>query len=181
MAATPKRNRKWLIGPIVCLVVYLLNLVLVLVFQGLFVYTIPALEETDGRAEPDLSNAAFFADCEILDIESCDSAYYVLYKTLAGEVKLVKLERNLYFDRYTIRKRSIETVPAISGTQVLKKIYLVEIDEIGIVNQTDIEYVRSSGMVFQTMAQGRHKGIAIVMLLVEAGVYELLKKRRSAR
>lgn len=180
MTATPKNNRKRLIGPIVCLIAYGLNLVLVLVFQGLFVYTIPAVEETDGYGAPDLSNVAFFADCKILDIESCDPAYYVLYETSAGEVKLVKLERNLYFDRYAMKESSVETVPAISGTQILKKTYFLVIHEVGIVDQTDIEYVRSSGMVSQTMAQGLHAGTALVMLLVEVGVYELLKKRKSA-
>lgn len=182
MSTTSKNHRKRFIGPIVCLVVYWLNLVLILVYQGLFVHTIPASEYGDKYAGPDLRDVAFFADCEILDMESCDPECYILYKTPAGDVKIAELERNFYFNRYTIKKNRTQTVPAGSGTQILENPNLLGTDEITIVDQTDIVSVASSGLIRQqTVIQGIHMGIAIVLLLVEIGIYNLLKKKASAR
>lgn len=182
MAATSKNHRKRFIGPIVCLVVYWLNLVLILAYQGLFIHTIPASEYANKYAGPDLRDVDFFADCEILDMESCDLEYYILYKTSAGDVKIVELERNFYFNRYTLKKNRAEAVPAVSGTQILEKQNFLGTDEITIVDQTDIVCVGSSGLIRQqTVIQGIHVGIAIVLLLAEIGIYNLLKKKASVR
>lgn len=180
MATTPKNSGKRSYAPIACLVLYLLNLLLVLAYQGLFVHTLPGPENENENGMPDFSSIDFFADCEILDTEGSNLEYYILYKTPAGDVKIVELERNLYFDRYTIIEDSMEAVPAASGTQLLEKPNFMGTDEIAIANQTDIEYVASSGLMRQqTVILGSYMGIAVVLLLAQIGIYYLLKKRAS--
>lgn len=180
MATTPKNKGKRSYGPIVCLLLYLLNLILVLAYQGLFVHTIPGPEYENENGMPDFSNIDFFADCEILDTEGSNLECYILYKTPAGDVEIVELERNLFFDRYTIIEDSMETVPAVSGTQILEKPNFMGTDEIAIMDQTDIEYVSSSGLMRQqTVILGGYMGIAIILLLAQTGIYYLLKKRAS--
>lgn len=178
MTTPPKNRGKCSYGPIFCLVLYLLNLVLVLAYQGLFVHTIPAPEAENENGLPDFSSMEFFADCEILDTEGSKLEYYILYKTPAGDVEIVELERNFLFDRYTVKEDSIEAVPAGSGTQILEKPNFMGTDEIAIASQADIEYVASSGLIRQqTVVLGSYMGIAILLLLAEVGIYCLLKKK----
>lgn len=163
--------------PLIWLGMYLVNLILVLVFQALFVYNIPLPEAETADGYPDFSQVEFFRGSEILDIAGTSDEYHILYRDEGG-TKLVKLEGNLYFRRFDIKESTVTEIPGQSGEQIIELPNFLGKDTVTITDSARITGLESGGGLIrqQSTIQAFHAGTAIVLLLIEAVVVLLLKK-----
>ena len=177
---TPKGKRSW--APLFWLLLYLFNLGLVILFQCLFVHTVPAPLNANT-----LEGLPYFHGCKILDFTSTPGNNadrigkaepdFVLYQTASGETNIVRLEWNLYTPCFRIEKGTEQSIP--TGTEdykVTMKDFLGK-NEVVVADQNKIIACGSSGLFRQQQAiQGLHIFIAILLLLAEFGIAAAWKR-----
>lgn len=86
-------------------IVFLINIVLVICFENIFIYTLSAPEIITDYGENwlklDFQSMAYFTDKEVLDSTENDNAYYVMYVDEGGR-HVVKFNRNLILGRLAV-------------------------------------------------------------------------------
>lgn len=163
---------------------YILNFVLIIVFQCVFVHT-----QSGPLEESALYNLEHFENSEILDIynmvegagwgtQSVDPAF-VLYKTNANETKIVRIEWNPYVFRYGVEKETVKTVSQEKGEVdiVIKNLFgkntatvkdgvsILSVEEVGVTkNRSYHEMIRFT--------------VPFILMIVEYTVYRFMYRRR---
>lgn len=166
---------------------YLINFVLVIFLQCVFIHT-----EEGPLNEETVKEVTFFKDAEILDVDNMreEAALgtgvlfpaFVLYQTEENETKLVRIEWNPFVFRYGIIEGTVQTVtPKVGETTVTMKILAGE-QNITIQDGKDIVGVEvSGGLTNNTFTQQSRFLIPFIPMIIEYLVYALLLKKKRVK
>lgn len=138
------------IHPLLLALLFALNIVIVVVYQFFFVYTVPVPDTEilgpNGNYDPDFSDVPFFSDKEILDSLGWIFEEIVLYQNEDGTVEVVRLKQNILFGRqYALETGSISDVPNGGVSTVIMRNFLGK-DEIVVSNQSEIISIKGYGI-----------------------------------
>lgn len=173
----PKENKgKRSYAPLLWLALYIVNLLLVLGYQAVFVHNIP-IPADNAEGYPDFSQVEFFAGCEILDTGGTPDEYHVLYRDADGVTRVVRLEGNLYLDRVGVIASTVTEIPAGSEEYVYEEPNFLGKNIITVTGGTDITGLESHGLMRQQATiQGFHMAAALALLLAEGALALLVRK-----
>lgn len=123
--------------------VYLLDVLLVIIVQCLFIHTIPGPVTEKTLLEQD-----FFRNCKILDYSighgdgwwAAGATFQILYQTEEGTQKVVRLDTNRAVERFGIIERTAQNVPEQSGPVTVKVPSLLGYIELTIENNKFVQH-----------------------------------------
>ena len=169
---------------------FLINLLLVVGFQYLFVYIIPQpeteFETTHGQWYfEDFSDAKFFEGCEVLDATGGNYGNFYLYRDVDGQIKVVRIHNHsIFYTRYRIDRVNAQAVPA--GEDVMVEMeYPGGSQTLRILDQQrfDIEYYKSTRSILgfflpdsSSKTMGLYIAFAAVLLIGEYSLYCAFRK-----
>lgn len=166
---------------------FLLNLAAVLAMQYYVYYPIEAPAEQiqlHGYGYPDFSETAYFEGCELLDMYGAGNYHYwVLYRNPAGESRMVCISENDIFHRHRIDKDSDTPISKDAEVTVLTMDCATHNRAFRILNgeRIDNELQEMKIKFLGSLLDGPRKQmglcmlVAVVILLVEYGLYEKLR------
>lgn len=164
------QQSKGMLAILLWAVIYLVDLALVVGFNWVYVYTIP--EPQPGQYPPDFNQ---WLDGEQLDAYgSLSDGFHVLYRTDAGERRLVWIQVNQVLNRFDVVESSDQQVGLEERVDMeVRLLRTVDGDiidpHIGVESQrTGIGYFVSYD---QSSVMGSYMAIALVILLVEYFLY----------
>ena len=182
-----KRKEAGPLGPLSILRWVLLapiNLILILMFQALFVHT-QAAPLTPER----LATLPVFSGCEILDIAGpkgmdndtlgANDRSWILYRNAAEETHVVRVEWNMILPRYRIETSVDFLIPAEESSYTVTARDLLGETRVIVENgQNFTNYGYSGGVRQQDSIIRRYVLVALGLILIEAGIYNLIRKAR---
>lgn len=173
MKKITKNTGKRSYWPLLYLVLYLINIVLIVVFQTtvIHVYDRPITKKS-------LEALPYFSDCEVLDLsgeEDTRGPGYVLYADADGQHYVVELDYMLFVDKFSIDENSVRQISNKASDKIEYK---------RLTGGTTIHV--DNGELFQS-GWGDDGGAdimdyvytAMVMLLVEGAILLVLEKAKK--
>lgn len=165
---------------------YLVNFVLVIFLQCVFIHT-----EDGPLNEETIKEVEFFENVEILDIDNMTNEAqlglgasipgFVLYQTKESEIKIVGIEWNPFVFRYGVVEDTVQTVAPVTGeTEVTMKI-LTGKHKVTVQDGTRIVSVEFGGLIYSTFTQQLRFLIPVIPMIIEGLIYSALSKKKKVK
>jgi len=161
------------IHPLLLSLLFAINILVVVVYQSFFVYTIPKPDTeifvpdgSSGHYRPDFSDVPYFSDKIILDTKGSIHEQIILYQNTDGSVEIVRLKQNILFeDDYALDQHSITSVPG-GDTVTLSVLGFLEVEKIVVSNRSQILDINRYSLVTKQNSILTMIGIYAFLLLV---------------
>lgn len=168
------RPLPWLWVPMI-----FVNAVLIVALQCVLLHTTPGPKDAiDWQAH------AYFTDSTVLQVENhnvSDGSGVILYREADGSRKLVRIDRNVFFDRWGVVPWTVQTVPQGDEPQTVRVPSYAgwiecQVRDGSIQGLTEMLVYRTRGKAAAALGVG-----GLLMQGAEATVLALWRKRKSAR
>lgn len=161
-----------------------INLVLILMFQALFIHT-----QVAPLTPERLVTLPVFSGCEILDIVGpkgtdndtlgANDRSWILYRDAAEKTHVVRVEWNVILPRYRVETSVDFLIPAEESSYTVTARDFLGENRVTVENGKNFTNYGYSGVVRQQSSiMRRYVLVALGLILLETGIYGLIRKAR---